>query len=43
MWNTRKVGGAAFLEDYERLLMEFGTDYAAVRHDRVDVRRWRSR
>jgi SAM-dependent methyltransferase len=40
MWNTRKVGGSAFLEDYERLLMEFGTDYAAVRHDRVDEGRF---
>jgi SAM-dependent methyltransferase len=40
MWNTRKVGGSAFLEDYERLLMEFGTDYAAVRHDRVDEKRF---
>src|SRR3954453_5767739 len=40
MWNTRKVGGSAFLEDYERLLMKFGTDYAAVRHDRVDEKRF---
>jgi SAM-dependent methyltransferase len=40
MWNTRKVGGSRFLEDYERLLMEYGTDYAAVRHDRLDVGRF---
>ena len=40
MWNTRKVGGSRFLEDYERLLMEFGTDYAAVRHDRLDEGRF---
>jgi len=40
MWNTRKIGGSPFLEDYERLLMEFGTDYARVRHDRVDEGRF---
>lgn len=36
LWNTRKTCGSAFLKAYERLLNEYGTDYAAVRHDRLD-------
>lgn len=39
VWNTRKTSGSPFLEAYERLLNEFGTDYAAVRHDRADAER----
>jgi SAM-dependent methyltransferase len=39
VWNTRKTAGARFLEAYEALLNEFGTDYAAVRHDRADPHR----
>lgn len=31
-WNTRHVHGSAFLEEYEALLRQFGTDYEAVRH-----------
>jgi SAM-dependent methyltransferase len=31
MWNTRRTHGSSFLEGYERLLEEFGTDYAEVR------------
>ena len=41
IWNSRKVGGTPFLEAYEALLNEFGTDYAAVRHDRADPERLR--
>jgi SAM-dependent methyltransferase len=29
-WNDRRTAGTPFLEDYERLLLEYGTDYAAV-------------
>jgi SAM-dependent methyltransferase len=36
VWNTRRTGGTPFMEGYEALLDEFGTDYAAVRHDRQD-------
>ena len=41
VWNTRRTTGAPFLEAYEALLNEFGTDYAAVRHDRADAARLR--
>jgi SAM-dependent methyltransferase len=30
VWNDRRTAGTPFLEDYERLLLEYGTDYAAV-------------
>jgi SAM-dependent methyltransferase len=30
VWNQRRTGGTPFLEAYERLLREYGTDYAAV-------------
>ncbi|HTA65790.1 MAG TPA: class I SAM-dependent methyltransferase [Xanthomonadaceae bacterium] len=42
-WNTRLATGNAFLEGYERLLRDFGTDYARVaeRHpDDAAMRRW---
>jgi len=39
VWNTRKLGGSEFLVDYEALLNRFGTDYAAVRHDRNEPAR----
>ena len=39
VWNTRRVGGTPFLEAYEALLNEYGTDYASVRHDRQDEAR----
>ncbi len=32
IWNERRVGSAPFLADYEALLLRFGTDYSAVRH-----------
>lgn len=36
MWNDRKLTGTPFLEEYERLLIEFGTDYLQVRHNNID-------
>ena len=30
VWNDRRTAGTPFLEDYERLLVEFGTDYKEV-------------
>jgi SAM-dependent methyltransferase len=39
VWNTRKTEGSPFLRDYEGLLNQFGTDYAAVRHDRNEAGR----
>jgi SAM-dependent methyltransferase len=33
VWNKRETDTSPFLRDYEALLNEFGTDYAAVRHD----------
>ena len=35
-WNTRLLSGSPFDEGYESLLTRFGTDYDAVRHDRMD-------
>jgi SAM-dependent methyltransferase len=31
-WNERRTEGAPFLEDYERLLLTYGTDYREVSH-----------
>jgi SAM-dependent methyltransferase len=33
VWNDRQLETTPFLNDYEQLLVEFGTDYAEVRHD----------
>ena len=35
IWNERQLDTTAFLRDYERLLIEFGTDYEAVRHENI--------
>jgi SAM-dependent methyltransferase len=35
MWNSRRTGSTPFLHAYEQLLLEYGTDYAAVRHENV--------
>ncbi len=32
-WNERKLDSTSFLNDYEQLLLEFGTDYQEVRHE----------
>ena len=39
VWNTRRVQSTPFLRAYEELLNQFGTDYAAVRHDRAESAR----
>jgi SAM-dependent methyltransferase len=36
LWNDRKTTGSAFAEGYEKLLEEFGTDYAQVKHKNLD-------
>lgn len=36
VWNERKVGVTPFLIDYEQMLHEYATDYAAVDHRRMD-------
>lgn len=35
LWNTRRTGASPFMRAFEELLERFGTDYAAVRHDRL--------
>lgn len=35
IWNARLTHGTPFLESYERLLYQFGTDYAQVNHRNV--------
>jgi len=35
IWNERKTGGSAFLREYEQLLLNYGTDYREVRHERT--------
>lgn len=34
IWNDRQLQTTPFLSDYEQLLIEFGTDYSEVRHDK---------
>jgi ubiquinone/menaquinone biosynthesis C-methylase UbiE len=35
IWNERQLDSSTFLKDYERLLIEFGTDYEKVRHENI--------
>jgi SAM-dependent methyltransferase len=35
IWNERQLATTAFLRDYESLLIEFGSDYGAVRHENI--------
>jgi len=35
LWNERLIDTIAFLRDYEQLLLDFGTDYKEVRHERT--------
>lgn len=35
IWNERQTNSTAFLRDYEALLLNFGTDYQDVRHERT--------
>lgn len=42
-WNTRRLTGTPFLEGYERLLRDYGTDYTSVAEryaDRTRMRQW---
>ncbi|MBL8521742.1 MAG: class I SAM-dependent methyltransferase [Betaproteobacteria bacterium] len=35
VWNDRRTDATPFLQDYERFLAEFGTDYAEINHKNV--------
>lgn len=35
IWNERETDTTPFLRDYEQLLLEYGTDYQDVRHERT--------
>ena len=35
LWNERRTGSTPFLREYEQLLLEYGTDYQSVRHERT--------
>jgi SAM-dependent methyltransferase len=35
IWNERQTDSNEFLRDYEKFLLEFGTDYKEVRHEQV--------
>ena len=35
LWNERRTGSTTFLRAYEQLLLEYGTDYQDVRHERT--------
>jgi SAM-dependent methyltransferase len=35
IWNERRTAATPFLRDYEQLLLTYGTDYEAVRHERT--------
>jgi SAM-dependent methyltransferase len=35
IWNERRTDSTAFLRDYEKLLLTYGTDYKEVRHERT--------
>ena len=42
-WNSRRLTGTAFLEGYERLLLDYGLDYSSVSErygDDDHMRRW---
>ncbi|WP_295931350.1 class I SAM-dependent methyltransferase [uncultured Xanthomonas sp.] len=42
-WNSRLLDATPFLEGYEQLLLEYGTDYSAVAeryHDDATMQRW---
>lgn len=36
IWNERQLDTTEFLRDYEKFLLEFGTDYKEVRHDNYE-------
>lgn len=41
LWNTLRPDGTPFLAAYERLRVEFGIDYAKVRHENIDPQKLR--
>lgn len=38
LWNERRTDTTAFLADYERMLIRYGTDYESVNHTNIDDR-----
>lgn len=36
IWNERQIDSTPFLREYENLLLQFGMDYAEVRHENID-------
>ncbi len=36
IWNERQLDTNEFLRDYEKFLVEFGTDYQKVRHENIN-------
>ncbi|MDU5140894.1 MAG: class I SAM-dependent methyltransferase [Paenibacillus dendritiformis] len=37
IWNTRLLKGTPFLEEYEQLLLAYGTDYEKLRHKNISA------
>ena len=37
MWNSRRTASTPFLQDYEALLHQYGTDYREIRHKNIDL------
>lgn len=37
IWNERKLDATPFLQAFEQLLLTFGTDYTAIRHENVNA------
>jgi len=37
IWNERELQTTPFLDDYEKLMLEFGTDYKDVRHEKAEA------
>ncbi len=37
IWNERRTGSTPFLRNYEQLLLDYGTDYKEVRHERTQA------
>jgi SAM-dependent methyltransferase len=37
VWNARQLQTTPFLNDYEKLLLEFGTDYKEIRHEKSEA------
>jgi SAM-dependent methyltransferase len=42
VWNDRRLDSTQFLREYEVLLQRYGTDYAAVRHQDLDLQQVRA-